>query len=61
MFPDLVDDVHYDVYVDVTTLKKKGWWGDRISPLIGMNTVTLSVVCKFIFAFPPENICVSVK
>ena len=39
MFPDLVDDVHYDVYVDFTTLKK-GWRGDPIRQLIGMNTVT---------------------
>ena len=27
---------------------------------IGMNTVNLSFVCKLIFAFPTENICVSV-
>ena len=26
-----------------------------------MNTVNLSIVCKLIFALPPENICVSVK
>ena len=29
--------------------------------LIDMNTVNLSVVCKLIFAFQHENICVRVK
>ena len=48
----LLDDVHYDAYVDVMTLKKQDG---------GMNAVNLSVVCKLIVAFPPENICVSVK
>ena len=42
---------------DVTTLKSK----DSIRQLLGINTVNLSIVCKLIFAFPPENICVSVK
>ena len=52
-------DVHYDAHDDVTTFKKQD--GGEIRQLIGMNTVNLSVVCKLIFAFPPENICVSVK
>ena len=26
-----------------------------------MTTVNLGVVCKLIFAFPPENVCVSVR
>ena len=29
--------------------------------LIGMTTVNLGVVCKLIFAFPPENICVDLS
>ena len=29
--------------------------------LIDMNAVNLSVVCKLIFAFPPENIGVSAE
>ena len=44
--------------------------GDRIilrtgklnsGQLIGITTVNLGAVCKLIFAFPPENICVSVR
>ena len=38
-----------------------GNWIDRINLLIGMTTVNLDVVCKLIFAFPPENTCVSVR
>ena len=38
---------------------KSRWRRDRIGQLIGMNIVNLSVVCKLIFAFPPETICVS--
>ena len=52
--------MHYDAYDDVMKLKKIRWRRDHIGQLIGMNTVNLSIVCKFIFAFPPENICVSV-
>ena len=52
--------MQYDAYVDVTTLKTR-WWRDRFRQLTGMNTVNLSFVCKFTFAIPPENICVSGK
>ena len=54
-------DIHYDVYIDVNMFKKTRWRRDRFRQLIGMNTVNLNVVCKLIFAFPPENICESVK
>ena len=47
-------EVHYNAYEDVTTLKKTRWRLDRIRQLIGLDTVYLSVVCKLIFAFPPE-------
>ena len=40
---------------------KTGWRRDRIRQLMGMNTVNSSLVCKFFLAFPPKNICVSVK
>ena len=53
-------DVHYDAYDDVMKFKKIRWRQDRIRQLIGLNIVNLSVVCELIFAFPPENICVSV-
>ena len=47
-FAHLDDDVHYDAYVDVTTFKKQ----DRSRLPICMTTNNLSVVRKFIFAFP---------
>ena len=38
-----------------------GSWIDRSRQLIGMATVNLGVVCKLIFAFPSENICVDLS
>ena len=49
--------MNYDAYVDVTTLKNTRLQQDRIRQLIGMITVNLSIVCKFIFAFPHEYLC----
>ena len=41
--------------------KKQDGRRDCIRQLIGMTSVNISVICKLTFAFPPENICVSVK
>ena len=60
LFVHLDYDVHYDAYIDVTMFKKTRLRLNRIGQMIGMNTVNLSVVSKLIFAFQPENICVSV-
>ena len=42
-------------------MKTDGFHAKIRCNLNGMNTVNLSVECKFIFAFSPENICVSIK
>ena len=60
-FAHLDYDVRYDAYVIVTTFEKQDDSEITLDSRSTGNTVNLSVVCKLTFAFPPDNICVSVK
>ena len=45
----------------ITSFCGLGDWIDRSRQLISMTIVNLGVVCKLIFAFLPDNICVSIR